>query len=656
MEPLHPGDPRRIGPYELEARLGAGGMGQVFLGESPGGRRVAVKVVRAEYAEDERFRRRFAREVEAARRVGGFHTAQVVDADPEAESPWLVTAFIPGPSLREVVAERGPLDPDAVRALAAGLAEGLAAIHACGLVHRDLKPGNVIMAADGPRIIDFGIALAADATVLTSHNVVVGTYAYMSPEQVLGDVPGPPGDVFSLGCVLAYAATGGGPFDATSIPAIVHRVLHEEPDLSALPEDLRNLIAACLAKEPERRPTLDALISTPHSIEAPAPHPASSPDDAVSTHANATRVATREQDAPAVAPAGPAPVGRRALLIGGGVVAAAATAGVPAALFLTRGDGTGRAAPPAPAPRPKGLVSPSGSLTVSDVKSLSEVAVTADGRTIAAGGLDSTITLWDVATGRVLRTIKKTGWVSALAFSPDGRSLASSCSTPGLLLIWDAATGRLKVNVRSGEFGLNSLAYSPDGRTIAGANPDAQLFDSDSGRRLASYDLRHSGVNAIDCSPDGRLVAAGVDGYYRKPPGNTVQLLDGRTLRKRGQLVGHTANLTGVAFSSDGRLLASSAADKTVRIWDVATRRAVRVIKAGEATVRDTKFSPDGSSVLAACSDRTIRIWNAATGVLTSTLVGHAQPVERMVLTPDGRTVAGVGGTKADNTVTLWKV
>ncbi|MFD0532860.1 protein kinase [Actinomadura luteofluorescens] len=353
MEPLHPGDPRRIGPYELEARLGAGGMGQVFLGASPGARSVAVKVIRAEHAEDARFRRRFAREVEAARKVGGFHTAQVVDADSEADAPWLVTAFIPGPSLREVVAERGPLDPDDVRALAAGLAEGLAAIHACGLVHRDLKPGNVIMAADGPRIIDFGIALATDATVLTSHNVVVGTYAYMSPEQVLGDVPGPPGDVFSLGCVLAYAATGGGPFDATSIPAIVHRVLHEEPDLSGLPGDLANMIAACLAKDPGQRPTPDALITAPRSIEAPTPRPASSPpgDDALSTHPNATRVATRQQEAPAVAPAGRAPVGRRALLIGAGAVTAAAAVAVPAGILLTRSGGKG----PRRRPRPPGV-------------------------------------------------------------------------------------------------------------------------------------------------------------------------------------------------------------------------------------------------------------------------------------------------------------
>ena len=192
----------------------------------------------------------------------GFHTAQVVDAGPEAEPPWLVTAFIPGPSLRQVVAERGPLDADAVRALAAGLAEGLAAIHACGLVHRDLKPGNVIVAPDGPRIIDFGIARASDATALTSTGAVVGTCSFMSPEQVRADATDPASDVFALGCVLAYAAFGRGPFDAPTIPAIVHRIVGAPPDVAGLADPhLRDLVLRCLEKDPAGRPSVQEVLT-----------------------------------------------------------------------------------------------------------------------------------------------------------------------------------------------------------------------------------------------------------------------------------------------------------------------------------------------------------------------------------------------------------
>jgi serine/threonine protein kinase len=183
-------------------------MGRVFLGISPGGRKVAVKLVLPEHSADREFRQRFAREVAAARRVGGDLTAPVVDADPAADPPWMVTAYIPGPSLDEVVRSAGPLESSALRALGAGLAEGLGAVHAAGLVHRDLKPTNVIMAKDGPRIIDFGIARAADATSLTSSGVLIGTFSFMSPEQVRGERLGPESDVFSLGGVLAYAATG----------------------------------------------------------------------------------------------------------------------------------------------------------------------------------------------------------------------------------------------------------------------------------------------------------------------------------------------------------------------------------------------------------------------------------------------------------------
>jgi serine/threonine protein kinase len=250
MDALQPGDPGSVGGYRLLGRLGAGGMGQVFLGVSPGGRRVAVKLIHPAHAGTAQFRERFAREIEAARRVGGFHTASVVDADPHADPPWMVTAFIEGPALQEDVDRRGPLPPDGVRALGAGLAEGLAAIHACGLVHRDLKPGNVILAADGPRIIDFGIARAIGATTgLTSTGVVVGTLTYMSPEQIRGDPVGPASDVFALGSVLAFAATGRTPFGDDSAATVMFRIFTEPPALAGLADErLRQVIGGCLAK------------------------------------------------------------------------------------------------------------------------------------------------------------------------------------------------------------------------------------------------------------------------------------------------------------------------------------------------------------------------------------------------------------------------
>jgi serine/threonine protein kinase len=274
MDPLRAGDPRQVGVYRLASRLGDGGMGQVFLGVSPGGRPVAVKVIRPEFTADLEFRRRFAREVDAARRVGGFHTAPVVDADPYDEPPWMVTAYIAGPSLQAAVTGGGPLAPADVSRLGAALTEGLAAIHGSGLVHRDLKPANIIMADDGPRIIDFGIAQPTGATSLTTPGTVIGTYSFMSPEQVRADSATPESDVFALGCVLAYAATGRAPFDASNGAAIIYRVLQEPPDLGDLPPSvLRATLEACLAKDPGRRPLLSDLLAR---FAAGFPDPAAS--------------------------------------------------------------------------------------------------------------------------------------------------------------------------------------------------------------------------------------------------------------------------------------------------------------------------------------------------------------------------------------------
>ncbi|WP_433328249.1 protein kinase domain-containing protein [Spirillospora sp. CA-294931] len=268
-----------MGPYRLTARLGGGGMGQVYLGRSRGGRPVAVKVVRAGLAADAEFRRRFAVELEAARRVGGFYTAQVVDADPDPAHgpPWLATAYIAGPSLHETVARHGPLRSlEEIAGLGAGLAEGLAAIHACDLVHRDLKPANVIIASDGPRVIDFGIARALDATSHTVSRAVVGTPSFMSPEQARGDPVGPASDVFSLGAVLAFAATGCGPFGTGPAHAIMYRIIHNRPDLDGLPRELRSLVSDCLAKQPGRRPSLDDVLRRLDRHRETTPEPAPS--------------------------------------------------------------------------------------------------------------------------------------------------------------------------------------------------------------------------------------------------------------------------------------------------------------------------------------------------------------------------------------------
>ncbi|MFF6982685.1 protein kinase [Streptomyces sp. NPDC008343] len=256
MQPLGVDEPTVVGPYRLLGRLGSGGMGRVYLGRSAGGRTVAVKIVHPHFALDEEFRARFRREVDAARRVGGAWTAPVLDADPQAAVPWVATGYAAGPSLSAAVTDSGALPAHSVRALGAGLAEALAAVHELGLVHRDVKPSNVLLTLDGPLLIDFGIARAMDGTAsLTSTGVSVGSPGYMSPEQIVGKGATGAADVFSLGAVLAYAATGEPPFSGDSSAALLYKVVHEEPELGPLDGEVRELVEACLAKEPGARPT-----------------------------------------------------------------------------------------------------------------------------------------------------------------------------------------------------------------------------------------------------------------------------------------------------------------------------------------------------------------------------------------------------------------
>ncbi|WP_406862379.1 PQQ-binding-like beta-propeller repeat protein [Streptomyces sp. HUAS MG47] len=294
-------DPEYAGEYRLGACLGSGGMGVVHLARSASGLRLAVKIVHAGHASDPEFRARFRQEVAAARRVSGAFTAPVVDADPDAERPWMATLYVPGPTLAEQVKRNGPLSPAELRRLTAGLAEALRDIHRAGVVHRDLKPGNVLLTDSGPKVIDFGISRPSDSDVRTETGKLIGSPPFMAPEQFQRPREvGPAADVFALGSVLVHAATGTGPFDSDSPYIVAYQVVHDEADLTGVPEELAPLVARCLAKEPGERPTPDEIMAAlqPPSYEAAAFIPAQRRPSAA---------ARRDDDTRALRPAGPDP-------------------------------------------------------------------------------------------------------------------------------------------------------------------------------------------------------------------------------------------------------------------------------------------------------------------------------------------------------------
>lgn len=270
FQPMQPEDPPVVGGYRLAAVLGAGGMGKVYLSYTPGGRPLALKVIRPEFSQDPEFRGRFAQEVHAAQRVQGLYTAPVIDADTQGSPPWLATAYVPGPSLAQAVAQHGAMPLRSALLLTVGVAEALQVIHGAGIVHRDLKPGNVLLAGDGPRVIDFGIARAADATSLTHSGVSVGTPAFMAPEQAAAGPVTPATDVFALGQITAFAGIGAPAYGDGPSHAVLYRIVHEDPDLSRLPDALRPLVSRCLSRDPGERPSLAEVIEMCHRVsEAP---------------------------------------------------------------------------------------------------------------------------------------------------------------------------------------------------------------------------------------------------------------------------------------------------------------------------------------------------------------------------------------------------
>jgi serine/threonine protein kinase len=355
VKPLNPGEVRQVGRYQLVASLGEGGMGRVLLGVSPDGRLVAVKQVHPGFAHDEGFRSRFRREVQTSRMVSGAYTAAVMDADPEAALPWLASVFVAGPSLKEAVDAVGPMPVQSVRFLAAGLASALSEIHRAGLIHRDLKPSNVILADDGPRVIDFGIARAVEGdSEITHTGSIIGSPGFMSPEQANGLPVTPASDVFSLGALLVMAGTGRGPFTGSSTPQTLYNVVHSPPDLGDLNPELRRLVEPCLAKDPAARPApariLDFLGTVPPSV---APWPS-----AIHTMIGAQQAEVRTALA-LPSPAQPEPgvtrsPRKRLILLAGAITAAVIVAAAATIFATTRGSSGPNAggSPSSPPPLP----------------------------------------------------------------------------------------------------------------------------------------------------------------------------------------------------------------------------------------------------------------------------------------------------------------
>jgi DNA-binding beta-propeller fold protein YncE len=672
MEGLQRGDPPSVGGYQLLGRLGAGGMGQVFLGMSPSGRRVAVKLIHPVHAGTGHFRERFAREIEAARRVGGFHTAPVVDADPHADPPWMVTAYIEGPSLEEAVGRYGPLPAGQVRALGAGLAEGLAAIHAHGLIHRDLKPGNVIMAKDGPRIIDFGIARAVDATGLTSTGAVVGTFAYMSPEQVRGDPVKLASDVFSLGCVLAFAATGRPPFGSDTAAAVMFRVVGQPPDLAGLADrELRALIEACLAKSPGDRPGVPAILAalarrspSPATVAPRGPrHAAPEGVDRAQTRTHPPSRVPAQTDpgrdgfpAPSTVPSSAPPRAlharpprgrlrrrRTALVIAAAFVAVLAAA-IP--VLLTT-NSPGRSAGPSlndgvPA-RNLALHVP-GSLP----SGLRVIAFSPEGRLLAFGvgpfavGQDHPTYVWDIVTGKLTElTDPAAQGPTAVAFSPDGKLLADADGN-GRVYLWNLATGQLSATLASPKAGANpaGVAFSPDGKLLAvGVADGTDVWDVATSSLVKVLNGPGGGAG-VAFSPDGKLLAASGN--------NPFFLWDVATGQRYATLYDPVSvGIADVAFSPDGKVVADADNNGSAYLFDVANGALTGTLTAPgqnpnkSNNVTWVTFSPDGTLVATADANGHAYLWNAATHKLAGTFTDPAgAQVFGVAFSPDGRALA----------------
>ncbi|WP_198318692.1 WD40 repeat domain-containing serine/threonine protein kinase [Pseudofrankia inefficax] len=708
VEPLDDFDPHQLGPYTLLGRLGHGGMGTVYLGRraaaetgaadpATGGNSVtepatagpllAIKVIRPELATVAEFRERFAREARAAQSVHNAYTAAVLDVNITGSRPYLVTEYVDGPTLSDRIRRNGPLPAAQLEWLAGAVADALRAIHAAGVIHRDLKPGNILLSPFGARVIDFGIARALDTTTMATQSAI-GTPAFMAPEQVLNEGVTSAVDIHAWGAVLVFAATGNAPFAGDTIPKVMRQVLEVTPDLTSLPGTLRPLAARALAKDPAARPTAAELGDAVRQIHTPPPTPTSE----MSTY-SPDRTATRAQ--PPVT--GPPPTPRPA----------SATASPPAPRPAThdgpRGDtgsstgmseagthladpGPGRQAVPAnvtdqdpgPWPRPRrqrrravlaaGLavvVVLAGAVTAFALQGSGgdgggEPATSVSGTPSSSGNFR--------ALGDRLTDAKDQVW--GVATTPDGSTLAAA-SQNGTVTLWDIsrpAKPRALPSLSTGDTtGMMAAAFAPGGRTLASGsrNGTVQLWDvSNPGaaRRLGAPIVAAGGGPAwsVGFAPVGNLLASG--------DGNGTVRVWNVSSPQAPVMAGQPFHFDGgqvwsVAFSPDGSILATAGQDGSVGLWDVSNPQAqpqplgTLPVQSGNGVkaVESLAFTPDGHTLITGSIDHAVRLWDITVPSVPRLLAAPSQPnqVWAVALTLDGRVLATAG---ADRTIRFWDI